>query len=208
MDIIDELKRLVEARSAEREFQTLLKANLHFIGQCFNNPINEYIAFSEFPFGANICDFVVFTGRSRMNIMAIETKGADFAFSTEAGLIAAEINHAAKQMRDRFDFIDSNYEEFRKYAHNLRREVECGSSRYNSVLGPLAPLDVDTLKDITWQGIVIGGFIRDDSYESRERTKLERQALPYISIKYYSWDSFIRKIEPWTDRQDGKNSEN
>lgn len=194
MDVIDELKRLVLARSAEREFQALLKTNLHLIGKCFNNPTDEYIAFSEFPFGAGVCDFVVFTDRSRMNVVVIEIKGADFSFSTEAGLIAAEINHAAKQVRDRFDHINSNREAFRRDVHDLRLAIERGARRYNSHLGSATPLQVSPLKDITWRGAVIGGFTRDDSYESRERTKLEHQASPYI--RYDSWDSFIRKVEP------------
>ncbi|WP_407715486.1 Shedu anti-phage system protein SduA domain-containing protein [Comamonas testosteroni] len=194
LEILNKLKALVAERAGERAFQSLIKLNLHVVGKCFGYPSDEYIAFSEFPFGDGTCDFVVFTDRSRMSVVAIEVKGAEFAFSTEAGLIAAEINHAAKQVRDRFSHIDGNREGFRRWAHELRRRVEGGEIAYNSVIGPHGSLLVDPLKDITWRGVVIGGYARDDAYESRERSKLELNASPHI--RYESWDSLIRKLEP------------
>lgn len=194
MEVLNELKALVSQRAGERAFQSLLKKNLHVLGNCFGNPNDEYIVFSEFPFGSGPCDFVVFSGRSRMSVVAIEVKGAEFSFSTEAGLIAAEIGHAAKQVRDRFDHIDSNREGFRRWVHELRSRVETGEAKYNSVIGPQGLLLVDPLKDITWNGVVVGGHARVDAYESRERTKLEQNVSPHI--RYESWDSLIKKLEP------------
>lgn len=194
MNVLMELEGLVSKGSAEREIQTLLKGNLDLIGKYFSHPENEYIVFSEFPFGQGTCDIVVFTDRSRMDVIALELKGADFNFSTSNGQISAEIYLAAQQVRDRFSHIDSNREGFRRSVHEVRKKVESGSKLYNSVIGPKGALLVDPMKEITWRGVVIGGVARDDDFESKEKTKLELNASPHI--KYESWTSFLRKLKP------------
>ena len=194
MDALNQLDELISNGSSERDIQSFLKSNLHLIGKYFSHPEDEYIVFSEFPFGQGACDLVVFTDRSRMNIFIIELKGADFNFSTATGQISSEISLAAQQVRDRFFHIDSNRESFRRSAHEIRKKVESGSILYNSKLGPAGPLLVDPLKEITWQGVVIGGISKDDDFESKEKTKLEINSSPHI--KYESWTSFLRKLKP------------
>lgn len=201
MNSFTKLEELVLGGSAEREIQAFLKDNLDLIAQYVSQPSDEYIAFSEFPFGQGSCDFVVFTDRSRMSVVAIEIKGADFSFSTSTGSISAEVYLAAQQVRDRFAHIESNREVFRRSVHEMRDKVESGISMHNSKLGPKGKLLVDPLKDITWKGVVIGGVVRDDEHESKERTKLELNASPHI--KYESWASFLRKMRP---RGDAKGS--
>lgn len=188
------LEDLVEKGSAEKEIQKHLKANMDLIGKYFSHPEDEYIIFSEFPFGQGTCDLVVFTDRSRMDVIAIELKGADFNFSTKTGQISSDIYLAAQQVRDRFAHIDSNREGFRRSVHEIRKKVESGAVLYNSHIGSKGDLLVDPLKEITWRGVVIGGVSRDDEFESKERTKLELNTSPHI--KYESWTSFIRKLKP------------
>ena len=194
MEVLGELEELVSQGSNERKIQALLKSNLELFGKYFSHPENEYIVFSEFPFGQGTCDVVVFTDRSRMDLIAIELKGADFNFSTSNEQISSEIHFAAQQIRDRFSHIDSNRESFRRDAHEIRKKVESGVKLYNSKVGPKGSLLVDPLKEITWRGVVIGGVARDDDFESKEKTKLELNASP--RIKYESWTSFIRKLKP------------
>lgn len=186
------IRALVTGRAKEREIQTLLKSNLDLIGRsaAFAPIKDEYIAFSEFPVGNGSVDFVVFTDRSRMDVVLIEIKGADFSFINADGRVHADINEAAQQIRERYAYIRSNYEYFRREVHSIRKEVEAGKQRYNSLLGPNGYLHVDPEKDIDIKGIVIGGTTRDDLEESRIRHQLE---IDSPRIKFESWDSWLRK---------------
>ncbi|WP_422126350.1 Shedu anti-phage system protein SduA domain-containing protein [Thioalkalivibrio sulfidiphilus] len=69
---------LVQSGSGEQELQRLLKTDLSIFGEAYAKPDDEYICFSEFPLADGFVDFVVFTGRSRMDIILIEVKGAEF----------------------------------------------------------------------------------------------------------------------------------
>ena len=72
------VKALVETGGSERELQRLLKTDLSILGEAYAKPDDEYICFSEFPIADGAVDFVVLTGRSRMDVILIEVKGADF----------------------------------------------------------------------------------------------------------------------------------
>ncbi|MBB5019116.1 hypothetical protein HNQ59_002414 [Chitinivorax tropicus] len=183
---------MIAARAKERDIQNLLKSNLDLIGQsvAFAPIKDEYIVFSEFPLGNGSVDFVVFTDRSRMDVVLIEIKGADFPFVNSDGRVHADINEAAQKIRERYAYIRSNYEYFRREVHSIRKEVEAGKQRYNSLLGPNGYLHVDPEKDIDIKGIVIGGTTRDDMTESRIRHQLE---IDSPRIKFESWDSWLRK---------------
>lgn len=183
---------LIHVGATERELQAELKADLSVIAQSCVHPAikDEYIAFSEFPVGTGFVDFVVFTDRSRMDVVLFEIKGADFEFLNADGATSRQIDRAAEQIRDRFDDIERNYEPFRREAYALRKAVEAGETRYNSLLGPKGYLNVDPEKDIDVWGIIIGGRTREDYAESRARHKLEKYT---NRVRFESWDSWLRK---------------
>ena len=81
-----DIRNLINIDASEKEFQNLLNSDLSLIAEVLADPKNEYICFSEFPIGRRRADFVLFTGRSKMNVFIIEIKGANFFFQTR-GLI-------------------------------------------------------------------------------------------------------------------------
>lgn len=186
-----ELGRLVNAGSTERVIRSYFLKNLNILGSiCAPSQImDEYIAFSEFPILEGKADFVVFTDRSRMVIVIVEIKGADFNFLNGDGSVNSEINKAAQQIRERYSAIEDNYEMYRRKFHEIRRDVESGSIRYSSCLGPAGHLEVSSEKDIWLKGLVIGGRTTDDLKVSRARHLLEKES---HRISFDTWDSFIK----------------
>lgn len=186
------LTNLVLSGAGEREIQAHVKENLYLLGDaCTPSTIRgEYIAFSQFQILDGKPDFVVFTNRSRMEIVIVEIKGADFKFLNSDGTINAYINAAAQQVRERFGHINDNYELFRRKFYDIRRRVETGEQIFSSLLGPAKHLEVDPEKQIWLKGMVIGGRSVDDYKESRIRHQLECSA-PHIS--YDTWDGWLKK---------------
>ncbi|ADV47112.1 Shedu immune nuclease family protein [Nitratifractor salsuginis] len=187
------LKELIKNKSTERVIQKYLKSNLHLIAEHYASSENEYIIFSEFPIDEGKVDFVIFTDRSRMQIILIEIKGADFPYLTKSNKTSNVIRDAHEQILERFDFINHNYELFRRKVHEIRQEVEKGEIKYNSLLGSNGFLHVDPNKEIKYRGIVIGGYTTDDILESKKRNQLELDS--NLKIQFESWDSFLRKVE-------------
>jgi len=188
-----DIELLVRARAGERRLQTELKKDLSILAETYAIPKDEFIAFSEFPIGNGTVDFVIFTSRSRMEIILMEVKGADFNFSNTNGSVAAAINLAAQQLRERFYNILLNYEPFRRNVHDIRHSVEAGNKRYNSLQGPKGRLLVDPHKDVNYRGVVIGGRTRDDRLESKLKMQMELIAAS-PRITYESWDSWLGKL--------------
>lgn len=188
-----QVAELVEAASGEREFLRLLKSDLSILGEFYSQD-DEYIVLSEFPAGGGFVDFAIFTGRSRMDIILIEIKGADFGTvnSDSYGKLASKIEEAADQIRERLTIIYEDYHGFRRHAHAIRAAAEAGSKLHGALLGPKVPLQVDPEKDVNFRCIVIGGRTRDDAAESRKRNAYERHTHPPIKIE--SWDSWLRKL--------------
>ncbi len=186
---------LVHAGATERELQRLLKQDLSIFGEMYANLPGEYICFSEFPLSDGFVDFVVFTGRSRMDVVFIEIKGADFNLVNQDsyGAFAHKINQAADQIRTRLGYVYRNWDDFRHKAHKIRASAIRGESIHNAFLGPLWRLEVDPNKDITIRTVVIGGRTQDDLTESQKRHDYESRVTP--SIKIESWDSWLRKIQ-------------
>ena len=189
---LSSIASLVAQCAPERVLQSELKRDLSILGRaCAHSAIkDEYIAFSEFPVANGKVDFVVFTDRSRMDVILIEVKGANFNFLNANGTVAADINYAAQQIRERFYQIQSNYELFRREMHNIRKSAESGNQKYNSIRGSNSCLHVDPNKDIDIRGIVIGGRTNNDIDESRARHQLEMSTPRVI---FESWDSWLRK---------------
>jgi len=185
------LQELVAAKAGERAIQAYIKDHLHLLGDaCTPSSIaGEYIAFSQFPIMDGKPDFVVFTSRSRMEVVIVEIKGADFDFITAEGRVHADVNEAAQQVRERFGHIIRNYEFFRRKFHEMRALVEGGDQIYSSLLGPKKYLEVDPNKEVWLKGMVIAGRSSKNAQESRIRHELEMEN-PRIS--YDTWDGWIK----------------
>lgn len=187
------LQSLVESGTNEGILQKYLKKDLSIFAEVYAKPEDEYICFSEFPIDSGFIDFVLFTGRSRMDVLLIEVKGADF-YLVNAGnynKLSSKIEKAADQIRNRLRYIYENYETFRAQVHKIKEMVESGDILYNSFLGPSGNLQVDAGKDIKIQSIIIGGISRDNYIESKKRHDYEQNS---IKIMIESWDSFLRKL--------------
>lgn len=187
------LLEAIKNNASESELQALIKADLSIIGDFYSHPSEEYICFSEFPLSDGFVDFVIFSGRSRMDVTLIEIKGANYNLINGNSYedFSAKTNQAVQQIRRRLGYITRNSEEFRRFVHKVRQAVESGETKYNSFIGPQGNLQVDPNKDINLHTIVIGGRSCDDIKESRLRHDYERGNSP--SIKVESWDSWINK---------------
>lgn len=96
------LKELIDASASERELGALIKKDLSLIAEMYSSTHDEYIVFSEFPIGKRRADFVIFSGRSTMNVTFIEIKGADFNLKKRGHYdnFNAKIEEANSQVRN------------------------------------------------------------------------------------------------------------
>lgn len=189
------LTSAIDNGSIETDLQKLILSDLSIIGDFYSQPNEEYICFSEFPLDGGFVDFVIFSGRSRMDVILIEVKGANYNLINGNNYedFSAKTNQAVQQIRKRLGYITRNYKEFRQFVHEVRDEVESGNERYHSFVGPKGKLQVDPNKDINLRTVVIGGRSKDDLSESRLRHEYEMGSSP--SIKVESWDSWIKKSQ-------------
>lgn len=187
------LLRLIKKNALETELQSLIKSDLSILGDFYSHPSEEYICFSEFPLDDGFVDFVIFSGRSKMDITLIEIKGANYKLINGNSYkdFSAKTNQAVQQIRRRIGYITRNYEEFRKSSHKTRQQAENGKCKFNALVGPIGCLQVDPDKDINLHTVVIGGLSIDDIDESRLRYEYERGNSPSIRIE--SWNSWINK---------------
>ncbi len=188
------LIELINNNANERELLNFFHSDLSFFGDMYAQLANEYIVIPEFPLDNGFIDFVIFTGRSRMDVIFVEVKGADFYLMNESGY--ADFNHkihqAKKQIRDRLDSaVYHNYDMFRKFCHKLRQDIEKGKEKRAHLLGANGYLGVDPNKDIKIRTAIIGGRSRDELKESQERHKFERDTIP---IELDSWDSWVARL--------------
>ncbi|MBX8508519.1 DUF4263 domain-containing protein [Pseudomonas cichorii] len=190
-----EIEALISSGPGERDIQGLLKRDLSIFGEAYAKPDDEYICFSEFPLGNGYVDFVVFTGRSRMDVILIEIKGADFNLlnSDHYKEFNHKINQAAGQLRSRLGHIYRDVTPFRDHVHRLRIQAERGEQVHNAFIGPRHGLQVDPQKDINIRTVLIGGRTVDDRAESAKRHDFERSFTPPIRIE--SWDTWLRRLE-------------
>ena len=190
-----EIKKLIDTGAIERELQELLKSDLSIFAELYSNPSDQYICLSEFPWDNGLIDFVIFSGISRMDVILIEIKGADFNFINKGHYqkMSSKMETAFHQIRQRIGGICRNLKEFRSFVHSIRERVESGEKVHNSLLGPYGMLHVDPEKDINIYPVIIGGVTTDDLYESRTKHETETTFTPRIKIE--SWNSWLRKIQ-------------
>jgi hypothetical protein len=190
----NQLMELIYLDANEQEIQRLLKQDLSIFAEIYANPKEEYICFSEYKISDGIIDFVVFSGRSRMDVTIIEIKGANFNLKNKGHYdkFSRKIEEAAHQIRGRLRYITDEYNIFKSDAHKIRRDVELGKMKHNALLGPHGRLEVDPNKDINIRAFIIGGRTQNDFEESRARHDYARSTHPSIEIE--SWDTWLRKL--------------
>ncbi len=191
----EEIEELIETGAGEREIQRLLKRDLSIFGEAYAKPDDEYICFAEFPVGDGHVDFVVFTGRSRMDVILIEVKGANFNLLNADHYKAFnhKVNQAAAQVRDRISHIYKSGCSFRDHVHSLRAQAERGEQVHGAFVGPYGRLQVDPQKEINIRTVLIGGRTVDDRLESDKRYAYEREMVPPIRVE--SWDTWVRRLQ-------------
>jgi hypothetical protein len=189
-----EIQELINHSSNERSIQNLLKTDLSIFAEFYARPSDQYICFSEFPIGEGFVDFVIFTGLSRMDIVLIEVKGADFNVTTKGHYKkpSSKIENAFQQIKRHLSYIHENYDSFRKEAHLIRQKVEKGNTIYNSFIGPYGRIEVDPNKEINIRSVIIGGRTVNDFEESKIRNEFDTHS---VNTKLESWDSWVKKIQ-------------
>ena len=189
------VEALVQSGSGEQELQRILKADLSIFGEAYAKPDDEYICFSEFPLVDGVVDFVVFTGRSRMDVILVEVKGAEFNLlnSNHYKSFNHKITEAAGQISQRLGVIFRDLNGFREKAHTIRQRAESGERIYNAFLGPRSKLGVDPKKDINIRCVVVGGRTQNDLEESIKRQDYEAHTTP--SVRVESWDTWLRRLQ-------------
>lgn len=187
------LRDVIESGANEQELQRLIKKDLSIISEAYVGD-DEYICFSEYPLASGSVDFVIFSGRSRMDITLIEVKGADFNLvnSNHYGSFNHKVRDAAEQIQKRLGVVYRGYEEFRKDAHERRKRVLSGDLIHNAFVGPQSCRQVDPNKDVNIRTIVIGGRTVNDLEESKKRHEYETTSTPPIRIE--SWDTWLRRL--------------
>lgn len=190
-----DIEALISTGVGERDIQGLLKRDLSIFGEAYAKPDDEYICFSEFPLGDGFVDFVLLTGRSRMDVILVEIKGADFNLlnSDHYKEFNHKINQAAGQLRSRLGHIYRDVTPFRDHVHSLRIRAERGEHVHNAFIGPHHGLQVDPQKDINIRTVLIGGRTVDDREESAKRHDFERTFSPPIRVE--SWDTWLRRLQ-------------
>lgn len=189
------VEALVQSGSGEQELQRLLKTDLSIFGEAYAKPDDEYICFSEFPLADGSVDFVVLTGRSRMDVILIEVKGAEFNLlnANHYKAFNHKITEAAGQISQRLGVIFRDLNHFRNETHVIRQRAESGEKLFNAFLGPRSKLEVDPNKDINIRCVVIGGRTQNDLEESIKRQDYEAHAKPPIRIE--SWNTWLRRLQ-------------
>ena len=188
------VEALVQSGSGEQELQRLLKADLSIFGEAYAKPDDEYICFSEFPLVDGVVDFVVFTGRSRMDVILVEVKGAEFNLlnTNHYKAFNHKITEAVAQISQRLGVIFRDLNGFREKAHAVRQRAEFGEKVHNAFLGPRSKLGVDPEKDINIRCVVVGGRTQNDLEESVKRQDYEAHTTPAVRIE--SWDTWLRRL--------------
>lgn len=189
-----DLQKLIDNGANERTIQNLLKKDLSVFPEVFSTTEEEYICMSEYPIDGKPVDFIMLSGRSRMDVTLIEIKGANYSLLNKTSYrdFSAKTNQAVQQARTKAGFVYRNYEKFRNEIHNVRSQLEEGKKKCNFLIGPQGDLQVDPNKDINIRTVVIGGVGNNDVEESRLRHDFERTSSPPIRIE--SWTSFLKKL--------------
>jgi hypothetical protein len=190
-----EINDFIKKNPTERELATFLIRDLSFFARFYAHPTEEYIVLPELNIADGFVDYVIFSGRSRMDVTLIEIKGANFNLMNQSGYcnLSQKTNEAIQQVRERISVIYRDYGKYRNYFHEVRGHVESGSKFKNALLGPRGKLSVDPDKDINIRSVVIAGRSNNDLEESKQRHNVAITSSPPIRLE--SWDSLINKYQ-------------
>ncbi|WP_340613648.1 Shedu anti-phage system protein SduA domain-containing protein [Xenorhabdus thailandensis] len=189
-----ELIDFIKNNPIERDISNFLRNDLSLFADLYAHPSEEYIVLPELMVGNGFVDFVVLSGRSRMDVTLIEIKGANFNLMNSSGYnnFSQKTNEAIQQVRERIGTIYRDYPRHREYFHKVREAVETGSNIHNALCGPKGKLSVSPDKDINIRTVVIAGRSKNDIEESKQRHNVEMTSSPPIRLE--SWDSLLNKL--------------
>ncbi|UZH02622.1 DUF4263 domain-containing protein [Pantoea anthophila] len=188
-----EILEFIQSTPTERELANFLKRDLSFFAKYYAHPEEEYIIIPELGIANGFVDYVLLSGRSRMDVTFIEIKGANFNLMNQSGYgnFSQKTNEAIQQVRDRITNVYRDYSKYRIYFHEIREKIENKTYSKSSLIGPRGKLCVDPDKDINIRSVVIAGRSINDLEESRQRHNIAITSSPPISLE--SWDSLINK---------------
>ena len=182
---------LLEQKPSERSLLNFLASDPTVFADVYARPAKEFIVFREYELTVDDkVDFVIFTNRSRLEVIFIEVKGADFNFLNTDGSLNAKVSNATHQVKRRFGVTKDRYSVFKSDVIKNWRRVNEGARPYNAVVGE--PLDIDPEKDVICSGVIIAGFETHEHQVSRDRNLLEQGHSP--PIHYNTWQSFVRRL--------------
>ncbi|MDY0993682.1 DUF4263 domain-containing protein [Pantoea agglomerans] len=189
----DEILDFIHSAPSERELANFLKRDLSFFAKYYAQPTEEYIIIPELSVADGFVDYVLLSGRSRMDVTFIEIKGANFNLMNQSGYsnLSQKTNEAIQQVRNRITAVYRDYPKYRNYFHEVRESIENKSYFKTSLVGPRGKLCVDPDKDINIRSVVIAGRSINDLEESKQRHNVEVTSSPPIRLE--SWDSLINK---------------
>lgn len=188
------VKAVLDLYPSEREISTFLKRDMSLLSECYANPKDEYICFSEFPIDSGRVDFALFTGRSRMTVSLIEIKGAqnDLCRKNHYKDFRAEVQEGRGQLIQRAAWIESNYKGYCNFVHEVLKSVKGNGRPYNAFVGPKYKLQVDPNKDVNFKYVLIAGRTGDDLQDSHKR-HIEDWAINR-DFQTETWDSWYGKL--------------
>ena len=194
-----EIQMILDHYPSEQEMQKVLEQDLSLIAENYANPPEEYIAFPQFPIGDGYADFVLFTCRSRMEVIIFEIKDAKQHILRENYYsdFRQRYQEGISQLDCRYQYCIRNYGEFRSKVHTMRQEVIAVAEKerelpYRAFPGPKYTLKVDPNKNITMRYVFIGGRTINDIKDSEIRNNKENAA--NYSLKIETWDSWLNKL--------------
>lgn len=196
------VKEMLDQYPPEREMSAFLKRDMSLLSECYANPEDEYICFSEFPIdkgegkgkGKEIVDFALFTGRSRMTVYLIEIKGAqnDLCRKNHYKDFRADVQEGRGQLIQRAAWIKNNYRECCNFVHKVLKSVKENGRPYNAFVGPQYKLLVDPNKDVIFKYVLIAGRTGDDLHDSHKRHITD--CAMNGDFQTETWDSWYGKL--------------
>jgi hypothetical protein len=192
---IENLYRLIDEGASEEKFHKVFKQDMSFLGDAFQIPKEEYICLSNVLVGNDYMDFMVLTSRSRMVVYLIKVKGADFYITNDStdNEMNIQVLNSIEQIHDCITYISDNYDDFRKYIHNIRRQAVEDRYKFSHLVGPRGDLLIDINKDIKISAIFIGGKTKDE-YDGSRKINCYEENLS-MKMQIFTWESFLRRVD-------------
>ena len=108
------------------------------------------------------------------------------------GTADMQVEEGRQQLLRRAAWVESHYDAFRRFVHQVRQEAEAGKRPYGAFPGPRLPLQVDPEKDIKLHLVLIGGRTTQDLADSQARHREDQSSR--FSLETETWDSWLNKL--------------